>query len=184
MIKRFVQNPFFRFLIIGTLAYLSWVVLYQYYIEPETSFDEWVIHVIIKTSEFFMNSMGFELTPYQDGRFSNHIGVLGSSGVTVGAPCNGLVLLVLFLIFILAFPGKWIHKFWFIPLGVVLIHIVNCFRVIALALIVVDHPEWLDFNHDYTFTVVVYSFVFFLWYVWVNKFSPLKKKNIDQADIS
>ncbi|MGB1031545.1 MAG: exosortase X [Flavobacteriales bacterium] len=184
MIQRFVQNPFFRFLIIGTLAYLAWVVLYQYYIEPETNFDEWIIHVIIQTSELFMNSFGFDLTPYQDGVYSNHIGVLGSSGVTVGAPCNGLVLLVLFLIFILAFPGKWLHKIWFIPLGLVLIHIVNCFRVIALALIVVDHPEWLDFNHDYTFTVVVYSFVFFLWYIWVNKFSPLKKKNIDQENIS
>ena len=31
-------------------------------------------------------------------------------------------------------------------------------------------PEWLKFNHDYTFTVLVYAVVFGLWYGWVRWF--------------
>ena len=34
-------------------------------------------------------------------------------------------------------------------------------------------PELLDFNHDYTFTIIVYAFVFMLWYIWIQRFSPL-----------
>jgi hypothetical protein len=49
--------------------------------------------------------------------------------------------------------------------------------VAALAIIVDINPEWLDFNHDYTFTILVYAAVFALWYLWIEKFSPLKRKH-------
>jgi hypothetical protein len=38
------------------------------------------------------------------------------------------------------------------------------------------NENWLSFNHDYTFTLIVYSFVFLLWWIWVNKFSGVGKK--------
>jgi hypothetical protein len=41
----------------------------------------------------------------------------------------------------------------------------------SLALIQYKAPEYLDFNHHYTFTVIVYAFIFLLWMIWVNKFS-------------
>ncbi|MDP4587315.1 MAG: exosortase family protein XrtF [Flavobacteriales bacterium] len=174
MIKSIWSNPMLRFLIIGSAAYISWIVLYKFYLEEHTFLDEWVIDRIVRSAEGLMSFLGFDLIEFNDGTFKNHLGVLGSKGVTIGAPCNGIVLFALFIVFILAFPGKWRNKLWFLPLGVVAIHYVNTLRVIALALIVVDHPEWLAFNHDYTFTILVYAFVFLLWYIWVNTFSPMK----------
>ena len=176
-----LKNPFFRFLIVGTFSYLTWVLTYEYVIEPHTDFDEWLIHRIVLRAESLMQLCGGQTAEFQDGAYRSHIGLAGNTGVTIGAPCNGIPLFALFIIFILAFPAKpWFHKFWFIPLGVVLIHFVNCLRVIALVLIFYYHPEWLAFNHDYTFTILVYAFVFSLWYVFVTNFSRSNPKNYAQ----
>jgi exosortase/archaeosortase family protein len=97
----------------------------------------------------------------------------GSVGVIVGPPCNGLALFALFIAFMLSFPGPIKHKLWYIPAGIIAIHVINVLRVLALVALVNWKEEWLEFNHDYTFTILVYLFVFFLWYLWIKKFSPL-----------
>ena len=43
--------------------------------------------------------------------------------------------------------------------------------VTALAIIVSYDYELLNFNHDYTFYVIVYGCVFLLWFWWVKKFA-------------
>jgi hypothetical protein len=48
-------------------------------------------------------------------------------------------------------------------------------RAAILALIQLKAPEHLDFNHHYTFTVIVYSFIFALWMIWVNNFSTFNE---------
>ncbi|MBK9536974.1 MAG: hypothetical protein IPO10_17715 [Flavobacteriales bacterium] len=57
----------------------------------------------------------------------------------------------------------------------VIIHLINVLRIIALSIIVTINYELLNFNHDYTFYVVVYGCVFILWYVWVKRFAPLSE---------
>ena len=173
MIARFLSNPFFRFLIFGTLAYLAWVLLYEFYLEPHTHLNRWIIDKIVRHSESLMSFFGVESAEFDDGQYRKRLGVMGSTGVTIGAPCNGLVLFALFVIFVLAFPGRWKHKLWFLPVGIIGIHVMNCLRVIALAVIFDYNPDWLEFNHDYTFTIVVYSFVFLLWYIYVNRLGIL-----------
>jgi exosortase/archaeosortase family protein len=75
------------------------------------------------------------------------------------------VLFALFAIFILSFPGRWLRKLWFIPLGIAAIHAANILRIVSLLLIQLYFgEEALKFNHDYTFTVFVYSIIFALWY--------------------
>jgi exosortase/archaeosortase family protein len=107
----------------------------------------------------------------------NHIAIEGTGGVLIGAPCDGIILFTLFSIFVVAFPGSLKHKLWFIPLGILSIHIVNVMRVIALAVIVSIDESWLSFNHDYTFTILTYAWVFTLWVIWVKRFSPLRASN-------
>ena len=36
----------------------------------------------------------------------------------------------------------------------------------ALTVYYFPDPEILDFNHTYTFTILVYGYVFYLWYLW------------------
>jgi len=103
------------------------------------------------------------------------IGIDGTHGLWIGDPCNGLTLFALFTGFIIAYPGPLKKKLWFIPVGIIAIHFINIIRIVALSLIVYyfPDPEVLDFNHTYTFTLLVYGFVFSLWYVWAGKLSGI-----------
>lgn len=183
MIARFWRNPFLRFLTIALSTYLVWYVSYEFFLRPNTILDEWMVDKITRGAEWFLELFGYPLRIFDDGEFRNHVGIAGSMGVTIGAPCDGIVLFALFVIFVVAFPGPILHKLWYLPLGVVLIHLSNVLRVVALAIIVDINPNWLAFNHDYTFTVLVYSLVFALWYLWIKFFSPLSGKSTPKASL-
>ncbi len=173
--KDFLSNPFFRFISVACGLYLLWYVSYEFYLKPATFFDAAIIGNLVWLTEHFLQFLSFDLIVYESELYSNYVGIEGSPGVIVGAPCDGLILLVLFLVFVVSFPGSFKHKLWFVPLGMYSIHIINAIRITCLAIIVNYRPEWLQFNHDYTFTILVYAYVFFLWYLWVSYFSPLKK---------
>ncbi len=175
--RGFLKNPLVRFIFVGTVLYLAWYIFYEFYLKIHTSFDDIVINNLVYITKKLMTLLGFSLVSFSENMYQDVIQIDGSLGVTIGAPCDGIVLLALFTVFILAFPGPWKHKVWFLPLGLIAIHLINVLRIVALAIIVDMNPAWLDFNHDYTFTILVYAFVFYLWYIWVNKFSPLKNDN-------
>ena len=112
------------------------------------------------------------------------VGIDGTLGVWIGDPCNGFSLFALFLIFMITYPGPWKQKLWYIPLGLLAIHLVNVLRIVALTIILDNNSEWLDFNHNYTFNIIVYSFVFFLWYIWAKKFAaPYLDSKKPKADV-
>lgn len=168
-------SPFWRFIIRGALLYTVWYFLYEFYIKPHTHFDEWVISLLTTGATHFLDALGFTMKEFADGRWRTHMAIDGSVGVTVGAPCDGIVLFALFTIFVLSYPGAAKHKWWFIPLGLIVIHVLNTLRIAALTWIVFYNEAWLDFNHDYTFTIFVYAVVFCLWYVWVTRFANVNK---------
>ncbi len=135
--------------------------------------------LIGQQSNFLLSSIGFEPLLEIHGdmvvtKLKNHP---YSHGVWIGEPCNGLKLFGVFAVFILAFPGKLTHKIWYIPLGVILLHFINVIRIASLTIISAYNPFLLNFNHNITFQIIVYSIIFLLWYVWTKKFSGLKLNN-------
>ena len=92
-------------------------------------------------------------------------------GVWIGEPCNGIKIFGVFIIFILCFSGKAINKLWFIPSGIFIIHFLNILRISILTYIAAINPNWLNFNHNITFQVIIYGSMFGLWLIWIKKFS-------------
>ena len=45
-------------------------------------------------------------------------------------------------------------------------------------------PEALAFNHDYTWTVLIYGFIFWLWYLWTESLSQAANKGWWMTDDS
>jgi len=172
----FLKNPLFRFVLTAAGSYFLWYVLYESWLKPYSNLDEWVISHIVAHAKSGLSFLGYHLTETPNMAW-NHIAIEGTGGVLIGAPCDGIILFTLFSIFVVAFPGSLKHKLWFIPLGILSIHIVNVMRVIALAVIVSIDESWLSFNHDYTFTILTYAWVFTLWVIWVKRFSPLRASN-------
>jgi exosortase family protein XrtF len=151
-------------------------VLYEFVLKPQTTLDEWVMNNMVESTEWGLEVIGLKTGTFpQPTGYSNRVGVSGTPGVEIGAPCDGLSLFALFAIFIAFFPGSVKRKSWYIPLGILFLHFVNIFRVISLAVIQSKFPDWLSFNHDYTFTVLLYGVVFGLWYVWATYLASFSK---------
>ena len=154
------------FILKGVALYLLWFLLYDKWLLKDGWVDHFIIEHLVSATSFMLNLIGFKTFQYADA-----VGVDGTHGVLIGPNCNGLSLFALFTSFIIIFPGKTKYKLIYIPIGLTLIHFLNILRLMGLALVVVYYPNSLDFNHKYTFTIIVYSFVFFLWFLWVKKFS-------------
>jgi exosortase family protein XrtF len=171
MLKLWSKNPFVTFIAKSFVFFLFWQLSYFFFIEPNGFVDNQITINLIKQTNRILHFVGFDTLPVQDPDTKIKIaGIDGTTGVWVGDPCNGLILFVLFFTFIFFYPYGFKHKFWFIPIGIISIHIINSIRVASLALILKYKAQWLDFNHNYTFTIIVYSYVFLLWYFWIKLF--------------
>lgn len=120
----------------------------------------------------------------EDWVIYNAITYEGRHILRIESACNGLVLMMLFAGFIIAFPGPWKHKLWFIPLGIVIIHVVNILRVAALGWNYVSASRSFEFNHKYTFELVVYCVIFLMWMWWSNQYANLKRNNTPKAAVA
>jgi len=170
------RDPVLRFLAMTTLLYVGWYLLFEFVVHPHGELDRITIDSLIAWSGGLLNLFGQELIPEPVNADNlRTIGVQGGHLLWIGDPCNGVGLFAVYLIFLVAYPGPWKHKIWFGPLGLVTIHLINALRVAALCLIVKYDYELLNFNHDYTFYVVVYGWVFLLWAIWVRRFAPSAK---------
>lgn len=175
MFNALKQNQFLKFLVFSSLSYLSLYLAYQFLIKKYTFWDQAFIRTIINSADFILHGLGYNTFKKLSDTDYQVIGVDGSNGVWVGASCNALTLFFLFAVFIVTYPGYQKSKWWFVSLGLISIHILNIFRVVALALIAFYKPEYLDFNHTYTFTFIIYCYIFLLWIIWVNKYSVKEK---------
>lgn len=161
------SNRFITLFISKALVlYLLWYFIYEQWLAKVGWLDNFIINHLVATTLYLLKFLGYTTFVYE-----HTFGIDGSNGVFIGTPCNGLELMALFVGFVLIFSGSWKNKLWFIPLGIVIIHLMNIVRLLILTIIAKIAPETLDFNHKYTFTVLLYVLVFLGWVIWVNKFA-------------
>ncbi len=170
------KNAFLKFLIYAGLTYVVLYVVHTFLVKRYTYYDQGFIANIIYSAQWILEKIGHVTFVSIQDRDFQVIGIDGSTGVWVGSNCNAISLFMLFIVFVLWYPGHQKAKLWFIPFGLITIHILNILRVVALALIAFYKPGALDFNHTYTFTFIVYGYIFFLWMWWVNKYAGKKAK--------
>lgn len=171
----FKANAFLRFLTFAGLLYLGLYLVYQFVVRKYTYYDQGFIRLIIYSADFFLKLLGYKTFMVLQDIDLQVIGIDGSNGVWIGSNCNAITLFGLFAVFIFAYPGPAKHKAWFVPAGILAIHLLNVLRVVALAMIANSAPEYLDFNHTYTFTFLMYSFIFLLWMFWIKRFGSLQE---------
>ena len=157
----------FRFLLVAVAMYLVWFFGYEQWLALDGRFDAALCHNIARSSVAALRALGFPAAV--DAHTPTLVLMAGVPAVIVGVPCNGLVLYALFSGFVLAFPGPWARKAWFIPAGIALIWGLNLLRVAALAINHHYSHRTVDFNHHYTFTFVVYACIFGLWMLWAQR---------------
>ena len=92
---------------------------------------------------------------------NGYVAVLGS--------CSGLKQFYQWTVLMILFPGPWKKKLWYIPLGIVAIHIVNILRIVILSIVVLNWPEYWDFIHEWVLRPFFYVVIFAMWVLWVEK---------------
>lgn len=166
----FKKNKIVRFLAIASALYLVWLLLYFLVIQVYTSWDFYLNDNIAQISHQLFALIGKTTeVVFESDHVVLYLNEGSNRGIWIGDECNGFKLFSIFTIFIIAFPGSWKKKLWFIPLGLIAIHLANVIRVMALLLINNYYPQYLDFNHLYTFTIFVYLIIFIFWYIWAKK---------------
>jgi exosortase/archaeosortase family protein len=101
---------------------------------------------------------------------------MGTGRVSVNYGCSGFKQFLQWIVLMTFFPGPWKHKAWFILAGLIIIHIVNIFRISSLSIILhygASQTQW-DFTHDWILRPFFYVVMFGLWVFWVEKFVDKK----------
>ena len=103
------------------------------------------------------------------------ITVDGTSGIYFADLCLGLAPMVIFSGFIFSYGDNTKAKFWFVPLGVAAIFLINALRMVALILIQV-HGNNAQFRiaHDYLYVLITYGFIFVMVMWWMNRWADIK----------
>lgn len=158
------QNASIRFLTWVVVSYFIWTGVSWAWIVKSAASDGLSFHLTKVTTQF-LNLIGFNAHQIGCTVFVDE-----ERGVFVGNSCNGLDFFGLFTCFVLAYPIAFKYKWWFMLAGILSIHILNITRLVLLVVIYVKSPENFDFNHHYTFVIVIYSTLFFMWLIWAKKY--------------
>ena len=90
--------------------------------------------------------------------------------------CNSFSIIILFLAFVVAFPGSFKATLLFGIIGSILIYGVNVLRIAFLTVMLYKYPHEQLLLHNIVFPAIIYGFTFFLWVLWVHKFSNYKNE--------
>jgi len=90
-------------------------------------------------------------------------------GIIIGDGCTGLKQIIQVLLLFLIYPGPWKHKAWFIPAGMIIVHLTNIVRITLLAIAMNLNLPNIHFIHDQILRFFFYVVIFGMWMVWEEK---------------
>ena len=139
-------------------------VCYYYIFLPHGKLIRFFTHVTASVTTYFLNHLyavgftHFDSPPYGDtiSLGSRHI-------LFIMDGCNAFKLYVLYAGFLFCAPGKVNKKINYLLVGLPAIFVLNIIRCYAVAILVIQKPEWIEIAHHYIFTFVVYGTIFWLW---------------------
>jgi len=131
--------------------------------------------ILLIFSKLCLELFGHEVVTY--GKTIKIIDNFHTSGVFLDRGCMGRNVLLAFSVMILALPGPFKHKLWYLPSGLIILTFVNVLRISGLAYINKCCPDYSDINHYLFFKLAAWTVIFILWYVWIKKFSLKYMKN-------
>ncbi|RUM87662.1 MAG: hypothetical protein DSZ23_05505 [Thermodesulfatator sp.] len=99
-----------------------------------------------------------------------------SSGPVVSLPrgslliafgCNGLEAIVIYVSGIIAYPSSWIYKFKGLIFGILVIEILNMFRIVGLGFAMVRIPGLFNYLHYYVAQGLMIAISLGIFLIWI-----------------
>lgn len=144
-----------------------WSVLYHTVIGPDGRVEDFLCEVLTGSTYRMMDALGFPVTLHGATIISLPESGWGTAAaVEVVRGCSGLGAMALFVLFVLVIPGRWTRRMGFIPIGIVVLMIVNTMRIGGLLVLSSWRPAWFDSVHQFGTHIAYYGVVFVLWMLW------------------
>ncbi|UII31641.1 exosortase family protein XrtF [Fulvivirga ulvae] len=156
-----------KFLVIYAILNLCYGLYISFFSPQPDPLTEWVTD----QSVLLLDLLGYATSPSESAGHSSIDILLNGNNVilSVYEGCNGANVAIIFVAFLFSFGHLRTRLVWFLPVGLVVIHLVNLLRIVILFSVAIHLPEFMYFAHKYFFTAFIYFAVFYLWYVWINK---------------
>ncbi len=135
-----------------------------------TQMEAFLAHQVFLPSAWIVE----HILNYPIQAFDNTIFTENNGYVAVEGSCSGLKQFYQWTVLMILFPGPWKKKLWYIPMGLLVIHIVNIFRIVMLTVVVVHWPQQWDFIHEWILRPFFYVVIFAMWVIWVEKIRVVK----------
>lgn len=169
-----------KFILLFLVVYISLSVGYKLYLDfskGSSYYPDCITHLVALQSKEIINSVGYnaEVIPHPDEPSMKLI-INGKYLARVIEGCNSISVIILFISFIVAFSGSLKTTFFYALSGSVLIYAVNLIRIAVLSIGLFHYPWRRDILHIVIFPGIIYGMVFFLWIIWVNRFSKIIKR--------
>ena len=185
LISRVWHDSLYRFLIILLAVFSCLYYFNQFYIgitAPENIYIPFLdqhLNYISGLRYVLMHSSAWVLEQFGFSTFTTDywLRVSGRGGVVVVYSCLGFGVMSFFTAFVIAWPKSLKSKAWFLPVGLLLIQLLNITRFILLSLYwkksafrgVIDH-------HD-LFNIILYLILLCVIYLWAHKDKHQHAKN-------
>ena len=162
-----------RFLVLFLGTYLLLSLLYNAYLhfgQSETWYPDPITHLVAKQTSVLTSAFGYmaEITPHPN-EASMKLIINDRYLARIVEGCNALSVSALFAAFIVAFHQRWKPTLLYIFVGAVLIYCANLFRIVLLAIVLYEYPQYEEILHGVVFPAIIYGMVFLLWVLWVRK---------------
>lgn len=169
------RTPLDRFLIKGGLLYILWRFYRKFSIIHDLNGEltDRVADFFLFVAKLFLYILGEK--PQVD-YVQNTLELSASSSVVVVYTCMGVNIILMFIFFLIAYPGNLKSKLWFAPVGITIIMLLNAIRMGLLCWTLEYFPEKFDLMHHFIFQGMLYFSVFLLWILWVIKWANPKSK--------
>ncbi len=169
--------PVLKILVRFVVLYIVLVLLYQFYLNSyaEEVVDPFTRNVAEQVASF-QGFLGFPTVLVDSMKLHSVLfKTFGKFTTRMVEGCNVISVAILFSAFVFAFY-KGTKTFLYVLGGLILLHILNVFRIVLLNIIYLKYPKYEKIGHDYVFPAIIYGGVVMLWLVWIQFFALRKKK--------
>jgi exosortase/archaeosortase family protein len=90
--------------------------------------------------------------------------------------CTGLKQAFIFSCIIFFSRGPWKHKWWYIIVGLLAVHVVNVSRISLMGIVMHHNPQSFDLVHTYFFKYIFYLIIFLMWVLWEEIFYTRRRR--------
>ncbi len=175
-IKKYKLQPLVDVAIFGIITvffhYIWWHGLKSFLLDfmAFREVEAWLAHQVFLASSWIVeNILRIPITTSNNTLFFENKGAIAVVG-----SCSGLKQFYQWTVLMVLFPGPWLKKLWYIPLGIIIIHIVNIFRIVILSVVVIHWPQHWDFIHEWILRPFFYVVIFGMWVLWVERIAVLR----------